>query len=460
MQILYVEDNDEQRKSTAKLLHKMGFNVIDTGNPLEAVGIAKDNKIDIVISDFRMGEMNGYELLQEVKKINPFIKFIITTASKDIDIAVKTMKGGADDYFTKPFSANKLAKALRVFEMDIDSDNQIEVINDIDTDPNLEYPNIIGESKALRSVLSKIPKIAKTEMPVLILGESGTGKELIAGLIHTLSRRKDNTFNIINCAAIPHDLVESELFGYEKGAFTGANTNKKGRIESADKGTIFLDEIGELPYQVQSKLLRFLQNSEVQRVGSIKPLNVDVRVICATNRNIEEMVKKNEFREDLYFRLNTAVLRVPSLKERKEDIPLLVDYFMDKYSEKNKVDKKTFHSVAMDKLLKYDYPGNIRELENIVQYASSISISNVIHEEELPIMLGEKVKDKIDNEKSYIIPKYPVSLKDYIEKIEKDLVMEALVRNNWNQSKAAQQLDISEFSLRYKMKKYSIKRPQ
>ncbi len=323
----------------------------------------------------------------------------------------------------------------------------------------MNFPNIIGKSDSLKKVLSKVPKVAKTDLSVLILGESGTGKELIADLVQFLSDRREQPFIKVNSAAIPPDLLESELFGYEKGAFTGANTRKKGKLEDADKGTIFLDEIGEMPYAMQSKLLRFLQNSEVQRLGSTQPVKVDTRVIAATNRNLPELIKEGKFREDLYFRLNTVILPLPKLSERKRDIPDLIDYFMDKYSKKHNSESKKLSTKALDMLMKYSYPGNIRELENIIQYVILFSPGDVVYVEDLPI--EPSIKKELEDTKNPAVSNlhdFSGSLKEYIESVERDIIIKFLEECNWNQSRAASKLGMSEFTLRYKMKKYEIKK--
>jgi two-component system NtrC family response regulator len=457
MLILYVEDEDHYRKEITGFLEKNHYEVIDTGNPLKAIDIVKNKKIDLILSDYRMKEMNGYEFMMEVKKINPFVKFVMITGVGDVDIAVKSMKSGAEDYIKKPFKLDILHKKIKEIQNKIHTEDQISNIQKLERKEQTidnDFSNIVGKSRSLRKVLSKIPKVARTTLPVLILGESGTGKELIADLVQSLSNRKDKPFVKVNSAAIPSDLLESELFGYEKGSFTGANKTKVGKIEYADEGTIFLDEIGEMPYTMQGKLLRFLQNKEIQRIGSTHPLKIDVRVIAATNKDLEQLVKEKEFREDLYYRLNTVILDIPPLRERKEDILLLIDHFVDKYSKMHNLEKKSFVPEAKDILIKHSYPGNIRELENLIQYTMLFSTGKVIFPEDIPISF-EKREDPVDK---LDLPDSPISLKNYIEDIEKEIIMKHLDKTGWNQSKAADNLEISEFTLRYKMKKYGIKK--
>ncbi len=283
--ILYVEDDEQQRNIAKKLLQKNNYNVIDVSNAIDGLEIVKKNRVDIIISDFRMPNMNGDEFLREVKKINPYTFFILITAYGNVELAVDIMKNGAVDFLTKPFNFDTLLGKIKHITKEKMLNSELKKIKNISPNNNNDddYYGIIGKAKSFTEILAKIPKIAQTNMPILILGESGTGKELIADLIHKLSERKDKPFTKINCAAIPEDLIESELFGYEKGAFSGAYNTKAGLIETADKGNIFLDEIGELSYPIQSKLLRFIQNSEIRRIGSNQTKNVDVRIISATN---------------------------------------------------------------------------------------------------------------------------------------------------------------------------------
>ena len=460
LNILYVEDDDDYREETVNYLREYNLNVIDVNDPIKALEILKSEEIGLIISDYNMPHLDGSEFLEEVKKINPLIKFIIMSAFGNIRKVVKTMKLGANDFLEKPFDLKALVEKIKSVERTIIKEKQIETINNARLETiDMDFPNIIGKSEPLRKVLSKVPKVAKTDLSVLIVGESGAGKELIADLVQFMSDRKDQPFVKVNSAAIPPDLLESELFGYEKGAFTGANTRKKGKLEDADKGTIFLDEIGEMPYAMQSKLLSFLQNSEVQRLGSTQPVKVDTRVIAATNRNLPELIKEGKFREDLYFRLNTVILSLPNLSERKEDIPDLIDYFLDKYSKKHNVEPKKLSTKAQDILMKYHYPGNIRELENIIQYTMLFSLSDVVYVEDLPI--EPSIKKKLEDTKSPTGPissAFSDSLKEYIESIERDIIIKFLEECNWNQSKTSSKLGMSEFTLRYKMKKYEIKR--
>jgi two-component system, NtrC family, response regulator AtoC len=429
MKILYVEDDKIGRGLLTMSLKKEGLDVVSVDDPKKAVDIVKNQQIDLVISDLKMPDIDGYELLKKVKEINPTIKVIIVTAYGDVELAVNSIKEGADDFITKPFDTKALLKIIKNIEKNIVVDSNVANIqNNIEeTERRKEfskkledasYPSIIGTSKALKNILSKVSIIADKNLPVLITGESGTGKELIADMLYNLGDRRDKKLIKINCAAIPEDLLESELFGYEKGAFTGAVSRKKGKFEVSDKGSIFLDEIGELSYNTQGKLLRFLQNSEIQRVGGIDPIKVDVRVISATNKDLDTLVKSGKFRKDLYFRLSGINLNLPPLRERKEDIPLLIEHFIDKYTQRHGIKKKEFSKEALDILMKYTYPGNIRELENILQHALLFTIRDVIYPDDLPVKENKKYKESL-------IPDYPVPLKEFIEDIEKKIIIKA-----------------------------------
>ncbi len=452
--ILYVEDDKEQRKLVTDLLRDYGYYVIDVSNPLEALQIIKKHQIELIISDYRMPDMNGYELMEKVKDVNPLISFIMVTAYGDIELAVRTIKSGAVDFITKPFNFDDLLKKVKIIERESANEEQIQKIEyQKDLYHSEEFEGIIGKSRAFKSILSKIPRIAITKASVLIIGESGTGKEIIADLIQSLSDRKEQPFIKVNCAAIPDSLIESELFGYEKGAFTGADKGRKGLIEEADRGTLFLDEIGEIPYSLQSKLLRFLQNYEIQKIGTKKTKKVDIRVIAATNRNLERQVKDGKFREDLYYRLNVVSLNIPPLRERKEDIPLLINYFIKDYIKSLKIsEEKKLSKSALDKLMKYDYPGNIRELNNIIKNSIIMSLSNIIEPEDIPIVNNDN-----DHVNHNDLPDTVDDMNEYISQVEKHLIEKALDRNEGNMSQAAKELKITLRILRYKIKKYNIK---
>lgn len=394
MRILYVENKEKEREIIANFLRKHEHAVIEASNPIEALEIFYDEHIDLVISDFRMPEMSGTELLTKIKEINPILPFILVTAYGDIDLAVSVIKKGAAEFLEKPVKFSILLNKIKEIEKNYYLKSEIESFSNINDElrKELNFPNIVYKSKKMLKILAKLSRVAKVNLPILITGESGTGKELIADMIHKLSNRKDKPFLKLNCAAIPDALLESELFGYEKGSFTGANTKKKGKIESANKGTVFLDEIGELSYSLQSKLLRFSQNSEIQKLGNDESLKVDVRIISATNKDLEELVTQGRFREDLFFRINVITLDIPPLRERKEDIPLLVEHFIKEYSAINSVEKKELTQKALNKLMKYDFPGNVRELKNIINNAMIFSLGDAILPEDLNLPQKRKSK--------------------------------------------------------------------
>ncbi len=453
--ILYVEDDSKQRQIICKLLRRNEYHVIEAPSPIEAINVLNNEQIDIIVSDFRMPEMNGDKFLEEVKKINPYVSFIMVTAYGNINLAVKTIKSGAVDFLTKPFEFDNLLDKIKHLEKKIALDNEIKKARpQKQSEPKINMTSIIGKSVRISEVLSKVDRVAKSEMPVLITGESGTGKELVADLIHKLSIRSDKPYVKVNCGAITENLIESELFGYEKGAFSGASNQKKGLIETADGGTLFLDEIGELPFPIQSKLLRFLQNSEVRRIGSNKIIRINVRVISATNRNLADEVNVKAFRNDLYYRLNVVNPHLPPLRERKEDIPLLAKHFLEKYSNENNMTGKTLSRKTMDKLIKYDYSGNIRELENIIKNALILSMGEVIEPEDIPVFIS----NEYEHENSLELPDKPIDIESYISDIEKRIIINALDKNEWSRIKTAEYLNITERVLRYKMNKFSIKK--
>jgi two-component system NtrC family response regulator len=446
IKILIVEDEKNQRVLLRKILEDEKYIVEEAENGNKALYKFKQIDFDIVLLDQRLPDINGIEVLKNIKSINPIIPVIIITAFANIKDAVNAMKEGAFNYLTKPVDPDELSLILK---------NAVETLflkrENIELRESLRekyrYEKIVYTSGAMEEVMSEVMRASKSEANVLITGESGTGKELVAGAIHNLSKRKENNFIIAHLAALPETLIESELFGHEKGAFTGADKRRVGKFEFANGGTVFLDEIGELPQSTQVKLLRIIQEKKIVRLGSNEEISVDVRIICATNKDIDDEVKKGNFREDLYYRLNVIRIHVPSLRERKEDIPLLIDHFIRIYSEKEKKRIKDITDEAMKIILKYNFPGNIRELENIIERAVVFSRGDYITKEDLPVSITEK-------------PKYSTGgkLNDTIEKIEKEIVLEALKNNDWNQTKSATNLGISERVLRYKMNKYKIKK--
>jgi two-component system, NtrC family, response regulator AtoC len=438
MKILIVDDEEIQRNMLQGFLEKQDFQILTAAGGKQALEIFERNPVQLVLIDHRMDDMNGDEALEKMKALSPFMKAIMITAHGSVDTAVKVMKLGINDFLEKPVDLTDLLDKIRKIEQELDVQTEAATVTKSIEQQKLPVI-IIGSSKKMQELLSMVCRIAPTEWSALIRGETGTGKELIARLIHLMSHRKDEPFIEVNCAAIPETLFESELFGHEKGAFTGASTKRKGRFELADKGSIFFDEVGELPLQLQAKLLRALQEKKVTRVGGEKDIDVDIRILVATNRDLKKMVSDGLFREDLYFRLNVLELIVPPLRERREDIMELVNYFFEKYNFKG----IAFDTDAMTQLVKYDFPGNIRELEHLVQRLGTLVRGKLIRFQDMPPMIREKQTNS-------------GKLSDRLESVEKEMLLTALEEHDWVQTKAAESLGISERVFRYKMNKASI----
>ncbi len=450
--ILVIEDEPFQLKNLSEALEKQGYNVLSSESSVKGVKIVKEKAVDLVLTDFKMPEKNGLEVLREVKQINPDISVIIITAYGDVETAVKVMKEGAFDYLTKPIDFEELDIIIKkALERKILVSENRELRRQLAE--KYRFDEIVYGSSEMEEVINVALRAADSRASILIYGESGTGKELIAKAVHYASPRKDKPLISVNCAALNENLLESELFGHEKGAFTGADKQRKGRFELADGGTIFLDEVGEIPLATQVKLLRVLQEREFERVGGNQTINVDVRVISATNKNLEDMIKKGTFREDLFYRLNVISIKIPPLRERKGDIPLLINYFISKYAKENKKEVESLSKEAMDALIKYNYPGNVRELENAIERAVIMTRGKIITLDDLPIFM--KVS-KDESKQNYELR--GETLDEIVENVERQLIADALVRANSNQTKAAEILGISERNLRYKLKKYGMKR--
>ncbi len=388
--ILIIDDEESQREPIRGFLSKKGFATLSASSCDEGMALFSGSAVDLVVTDYKMPGKTGLDVLREVKAANPLVPVVITTAYGNIEGAVEIMKLGAFDYIQKPIDLGEL---LHIIE---NARERRELINEINALKNLAaekfsdkpaFSSIIAESPGMQSALSSAARVAPSNAGVLIRGESGTGKELIAQAIHMSSRRSNQPFVVVNCAALPESLFESELFGHEKGAFTGAAKQRAGKFEQADSGTLFIDEIGDIPLQVQVKLLRAIQFGQVERLGGSKTLSLDVRIVAATNRNLEDMIDKGEFREDLFYRLNVVTIDIPPLRRRRQDIAPLIDHFIDKYS---KADTKKIDSVtkeAFDSLMKYHYPGNVRELENLIRRAVVMTRDNYIKLADLPDIL-------------------------------------------------------------------------
>ena len=449
--ILIVDDEDAQRSVLKGYLEKKGYRIFSASSGNEGIKTVQNNIIDIILSDFKMPDRTGLEVLEEVKKINPEISFVILTAYGTIENAVKAMRLGAFDYISKPVDLDELELMIeRIIEnRNLKSENQI-LKNQLKE--KFKIDSFISQSPKMEEVLSVASRAADSRATVLITGESGTGKEVLAKSIHYVSSRKDKPFVAVNIPALPETLLESELFGHEKGAFTGAEKSKKGRFELAHEGTIFLDEIGDIPINLQVKLLRVLQEHQIEKLGSTDTVNIDVRIIAATHQNLEQKIKDGSFREDLFYRLNIVSLNIPPLRERKEDILPLIEHFIEKYSKENGRENLSLSKETVDTLIKYNFPGNVRELENIIERAVVLSRGNTITVNDLPnVVKGFKAEKEIPaNEETTLI--------EQVEELEKKLIFDALTKSNGNQSQAGRLLGLTERNLRYKMQKYGIKK--
>ena len=447
--ILLIDDEKSQRDILSGYLKKKGYTIFIAISGEDGIKIVKENLIDIILSDFKMPDMTGIEVLEEVKKMNPEISFIMITAFGTVENAVKAMRLGADDYISKPVDLDELDILIDkiIGHKDLKSENEM-----LKTQLQEKYriSAVISESPNMASVINIAVRVAESKATVLITGESGTGKEVIAKSIHYLSSRKDKPFVAVNIPALSATLIESELFGHEKGSFTGADKMSKGRFELADKGTIFLDEIGDIPLGTQVKLLRVLQEQQIERVGSAEGINIDTRIIAATNQNLEKKIKDGTFREDLFYRLNIVSINIPPLRERKEDILPLIEFFIKKYSEENHKKDIEISKEALDRLLKYNYPGNVRELENIIERAVVLSRRNVVSVNDLPFgVKGLVEEERLDDLTTG-------TLSEQVEALEKKMIYNALKKTNGNQTQAGKLLGLTERNLRYKLNKYNI----
>lgn len=449
--ILLVEDEDLSRDSLIRLLKMTGFNVRGAANGKLALSFLSHEQFDIIITDLFLPDINGIDILKQVKELSPFTEVILITGHASAETAVKAMKEGAFDYVTKPLSFDELSitisKALEKRQLLSENVYLKQQLHN-----KYDFANIIGSSPIMQKLFERMKRIANTDSTALVLGESGTGKELVARALHFNSQRKDKPFIPVNCAAIPENLLESELFGYVKGAFTGAIRDKVGKFEAANKGSIFLDEIGTLPMHLQTKLLRVLQEQEVERIGSTKTIQLDVRVISATNLNLEEEVKKGSFREDLYYRLNVIPIHLPPLRERTEDILSLLKHFIEKNCTDMKRPLMSISNEALELLEAYRWPGNVRELENVVERVVALTDGNRITASDLPSNIREEVLTKVTDR--------GIDMAQAINEIERKMICDALHLANGVKAKAAVMLNLNRTTLVEKMRRLGIENSQ
>jgi len=449
--ILIVDDERSMREFLKILLEKAGHAPVTVGNGAAAVQALQGQHFDLVISDIRMPGMNGLDLLARIKEIDPGLPVVLITAYASPNDAVIAMRSGAYDYLTKPFKVEEIERIVTSALVSAATPQKEE---------STGMAGIIGDSPEMLKIFDQIRQVAPTHANVIIYGESGTGKELVTKAIHQLSRVATRPFMPIICNAIPESLFESELFGHVKGAFTGATANKTGLLEAANNGSVFLDEIGELPLMIQTKLLRVLQEREFKPVGGTETVKINVRIICATNKDLEGEVMAGRFREDLFYRLAVVPIRVPSLRERKSDIPMLIDYFLRKYSEMFDKQVSAISSYAMEVLMDYDFPGNVRELENIIERGVAMESSNIIlpesltlatHRREMARQQAEPAARGLDEAMVF-----DLGLEEVLARQEKHYIEQALAKSNNSKMQAAELLKMSFRSLRYKIKKYGI----
>lgn len=444
--LLLIDDDRNLLRVTSFQLEQAGYQVYCASAAAQGLEIFRQNSIDLILTDINMPDISGLELIKTVRQNDPDVPIIVITAYGTLDNAIKTIQSGASDYLTKPFSIEALnfaiEKNLRLRHLDMENEELRRQLFD-------KYlpENIIGQSAAMKQVMSLIEKSARSDANILILGESGTGKELVARAIHHLSKRRPARFIPVNCASIPRELMESELFGHRRGAFTGAVRDKIGKFEAANGGTLFLDEIGDLDADLQAKLLRVLQDREIQRIGENRTRPVDVRVLTATHRDLEKAVVAGRFRQDLYYRINVLPITIPPLRQRREDIPLLVSHFIHKLERSRRI---RITDAAMRELVQYDWPGNVRELENLIERLSILHAGQQISAGQLPLPGLTSVKS--DGQLILPFPDEGIGLED----LEKLILKEALKKNQYNQSNTAKFLQIPRHVLIYRIKKYGL----
>jgi two-component system response regulator HydG len=452
--ILIVDDDTAHRTMLRTLIGGWGYQIDDADDGAAAIDKVKDQSYDLVLMDVRMVKISGLEALTKIKSYNPAIPIIIMTAYSSVETAIDALKKGAHDYLTKPLDFDKLRITIERSMEHTRLKEENRLLKE-SLGQHFDRRHIIGQSPAMINLLETVAQVAPSEATVLITGDSGTGKELIAGATHFNSHRKDGPFIKLNCAAITETLLESELFGHEKGAFTGAERRKDGRFSQAHGGSLFLDEVSEMALTMQVKLLRVLQEREFTRVGGENTIQVDVRIMAATNKNLPELIRKGAFREDLYYRLNVVGLEIPPLKKRREDIPLLAQHFLEMFAAKNQKGIKGYTPRAMDLLIRYDWPGNVRELMNAVERAVVLSQANFLSEKDFTIIRGSEVNPS-DSAPDSADTQIMMDGVTPLEEVEKTTILNTLEASGGNKSEAARRLGITRKTLHKKLKAYGV----
>lgn len=447
--ILLADDDENLRRVLEYQLTEAGYNVTTAADGARALEIFSSEDFDGVITDLRMPKLSGLEFLEKIKAVNSEIPVIVITAFGEVETAVAAMKAGAFDYINKPFNRDEILLTLKRALNFSETKNENRHLREL-LDKEFRLENVIGDAAAMRSVLTTVGRVSRSDATVLLTGESGTGKELIAKGIHFSGKRKDKPFIAINCAAIPETLIEAELFGYKRGSFTGATQDTKGKFESVNGGTLFLDEISQMPLALQPKLLRVLQEQEITRVGESITRKIDVRIIAATNQNLEKMVEDGSFREDLYFRLAVVPVNLPPLRTRREDVPLLVNHFFKLSKEKHGFQNLKMPREVMNSLSNYSFPGNVRELENLIERMVVLSDENSLTMEDVPDYITKPVQ--VFGNVKFELPSDPISL----DEVEREIIRYALEMHNGNQSQTARYLGITRSALIYRLEKHNL----
>ncbi len=455
-QILVVDDEQSMREFLEIMLSKDGYQVTTAAGGTEAINLLEKNTYDLLITDIRMKHVDGLQVLKRCKELHPNTVAIMISAYASTSTAVEAMKWGAYDYLPKPFKVGEMKAVIRDA---LTAAQQREVKENAEEQP-LGIPSfqgIVGNSQEMRKVFDLIPRVAAATSNVLITGDSGTGKELVAKAVHQMSPRRDKPFVTVNCGSVPETLMESELFGHKKGAFTGAIATRSGLFETAHQGTLFLDEIAEITPAIQVKLLRAVQEKKFKMVGGTDEITVDVRIISATNRNLEQEVMEGRFREDLYYRLNVIHIPMPPLRERAEDIPLLAQHFLEKYSQQMNKDIKKISAFALDILKNYNFPGNVRELENIIERSVALEASNIVLPDSLTLSSFKQSQARTEaTQVPAVLPPNGIDLDQCLGQLEKDFLQQALERTRGAKQKAAELLGITFRSFRYRLAKHGL----